>query len=229
MSSTAPANSTLSEPPRPRRFQFGLLSLLIVITLLGVAFGIWVYYQPLIVSAQARFAIVDSTAAKAILAQHPIHSVSDSPYGWIVLSDAELADLLQLEGKPVAVLGSSMPHTVPYWPHTAFTGLYTKSRDIPVGEEFNYGPNFKLPVYEMGQISGTMGSRRASGKPQFRVECNMTCQHPDDKSISKGHLDAKAIKVKGKLFYEGPTPTGHLVFLAPVDDDVFSVDIFDVK
>ena len=228
MSSTAPANSTLSEPPRPRRFQFGLLSLLIVITLLGVAFGIWVYYQPLVVSAQARFAIVDSASAKAILAQHPIQSVSDSPYGWIVLSDAELADLLQLEGKPAEILGASAPHTVPYWPVTAFTGLYNQTRFIPLGEEFHFGPNFKYPVHESGQLSGFLGSRIAGGKGQFRVECNMTCQHPEVKAMTAEHLDAKK-QIKGKLFYEGPTPAGHLVFLAPVDDDVFSVVIFDVQ
>ena len=42
------------------------------------------------------------------------------------------------------------------------------------------------------------------------------------------NLDAEK-EIKGKLFYEGSMPAGHLVFLAPVDDDVFSIVIFDVQ
>jgi len=60
------------------------------------------------------------------------------------------------------------------------------------------------------------------------VECDMSCQHPRVKQMTVDNSDARAT-IKGKLFYEGAIPEGHLIFLAPLDDDGFSVVIFDVK
>ncbi len=50
--------------------QFGLLSLLLVVTVLGCTLGKWFYYRQSTVVVDARLAIVDAGAATATLLNH---------------------------------------------------------------------------------------------------------------------------------------------------------------
>jgi len=227
MTMTSASIQSLPTPTRPRWFQFSLLTLLTAVTVLGAVLGIWFYYRPFVASVDARFAIVDGAAAKAIALEHAPHLVSDSPYAWVALTEEELPRLLQLEGRPAPILGTTMRHTIPYWPNTAFGGLYHNSRWIPAREEAHLG-TIQLPVDESGALTGMIGSRIAGGQAQLRVECNVTCKHGDAQAVAGGRIGAHK-ELKGHLVYEGQTPNGHLVFLAPVDDDVYSVVIFDVQ
>jgi hypothetical protein len=78
---------------RPRRgLQFGLLTLLCVVTVLGCVLGKWFYYRPLTVMVDARLTFVDRDAASAIIAKHELHGVHDSPYSWLILADDEPAE-----------------------------------------------------------------------------------------------------------------------------------------
>jgi len=204
---------------RPRRvLQFGLLSLLLVVTVLGCILGKWFYYRQLTVVVDARLAIVDAGAATATLSNHQLHPVKGSQYGWITLRVDELPFLLKLAGKLVEPLGTTANHTVPHWPSTAFTGVYAHIWSIyPNRMEF-----------DQGSIGGFFGSRIAGTERQFRVECDVSLHHPLFTAVALG-LPNKYIDLKDKLFSEGPLPEDHLVFLAPLGNDEYSVIIFDVK
>jgi hypothetical protein len=225
MKSMPPATS-ISAPRqlslRPRGFQFGLLTLLCVVTLLGCILGRWFYYRPLTAIAGARLFVVDRAVASAILAKHELHPVEDSTYGWLILNADELTDLLQSNGIPANPLMTAAARHVPFWPQTAFTGTYAHSDFV------HLSPTVTLPVHEMGAIGGFLGSRVAGIERQFRVECNVSLHHPNYKALSEDNRSEK-IDLKGKLFYEGALPDGHLVFLAPLGEDEYSAIDFDVK
>jgi hypothetical protein len=189
---------------------------------LGCVLGKWFYYRPLTVVVDARLVFVDRAAAQATMATHELHPVDDSPYDWLVVADDELTQLLTSGGKSLSPTGTTAPHTVPFWPQTAFTGTYAHSDIVQLSR------TVMQPVHEMGSIGGFIGSRIAGIERQFRVECNVSLHHPNYKAMSVEHPNEK-VDLKGKLFYEGSLPEGHLVFLAPLGDEEFSVIVFDVK
>jgi hypothetical protein len=215
--------SILHTPTRSRRrSQFALLTLLGVITVVGIVLGRYFYYRPLTIIVGSRFAIIDGPAASGILSEHAPHSMAGTPYLWVILRDDELPEFLQFNGQSVTPIGNMAVHTIPHWPYTAFTGIYSEPKIVSLGP-FNV-----RSVYESGQLSGFVGSRRAGVEPQFRVQCDMNCQHPTRDAMTIDHPDAR-IDLHGKLFYEGAIPDGHLVFLAPFGDGAYSVVIFDIK
>jgi hypothetical protein len=208
---------------RPRRgLQFGLLTLLCVVTVLGCVLGKWFYYRPLTVMVDARLTFVDRDAASAIIAKHELHGVHDSPYSWLILADDELPELLKNDGKLVKPLGTTGPRAVSSWPQTAMSSTYAHSDFVRLS------PIVMRPVHEIGSIGGFIGSRIAGIERQLRVECNVTFHHPNYKALTVDHPDEQ-LRLKGKLFYEGAMPDGHLVFLAPLGEEEFSAIIFDVK
>jgi hypothetical protein len=80
----------------------------------------------------------------------------------------------------------------------------------------------------MGSIGGFIGSRIAGIDRQFRVNCNVSLEHPNYAAVREGRFD-EIHRLKGRLFYDGTMPDGHLVFLAPLGDDEYSVIVFDIK
>jgi hypothetical protein len=224
-SASSPALSLRPSPPRGRRLQFGLLALLGVITVLAIALGSWFYYRPLTTTVVVHFAVVDRAAANPTMAQHGSHLIDSSHYTWMILSDDGLNELLRFEGDQADLLGNGEAHVIDSWPNTAFVDAYhfVRPKIIKLGE------NHFAELHESAELVGTLGSRRAGRDKQFRVDCNMECQHPNIEAMAQGD-DAHRKKIlKAKVFYQGSLPDEHLVFIAPIDAEVFSVIIFDVK
>ncbi len=60
--------------------------------------------EPLELAFKYRSVEIDASTAEPIVSRHSVVPVKHSAYAWTMLSDAELAKLLVLEGKPALIL-----------------------------------------------------------------------------------------------------------------------------
>jgi hypothetical protein len=201
------------------------LTLILIVTVIGAVLGRWFYYRPMVVSVDSGFAVVDRMAAAKILAKYVRHPIDDSTYSWVILDSAALSDLLWLHGKPVARFSnSSFPQSTLFWPMNYANGGSYESSTVM------FAPNLPVPVLETDAMTGQVGARRAGLRRQFLVDCIIEHAHGDAAAIlGQKNANLPPHESKAHLYYLGPIPEGHLVFLAPLDDDLFSVVIFDVK
>jgi hypothetical protein len=217
-------NTTVGHSQPRSRWQFGLKTLLVTITLVAVGLGAWFSFRPLTVTVTSRIVVIDRAAAEAIYAHCAPHVIEDSPFQWVVLDDHELAELLKWKGEPATISVSLATHTVNTWPHSSYSkGFFTH---LP--EKVSLGHGVMRQPRGYGVLNGWLGSRRRGGRPQFRVECELLYQHPDVESMSIENATAATL-VKEKLFYEGTMPKGRLAFIAPLNKNESVVVVFDVK
>jgi hypothetical protein len=164
-------------------------------------------------------------AATKILAKYVPHPICDSTYSWVILNDAALSDLLWLHGKPIAASSDgSFPESTLFWPMNYANACAYEASTVM------FAPNSPVSVFETDAMTGQVGARRAGLERQFLVDCIIEHGNGDATAIlAQKNPNLPLQESKAHLYYLGSMPEGHLVFLAPLDDELFSVVIFDVK
>jgi hypothetical protein len=186
--------------------------------ILGVGLGLWCLYRPLTVSIDIRYAVVDGSAANDILSTRAPIEIEGSTYVCVILDDVRLKGLLWRKGQPIsAERDGHSPHT-----HGLF-GDCSYVSDIVTIE-----PNRAVPVLEPEEIEGRFSARGTLSQRQLQVDCAISHIHTDPRLIMIGQSNPDLV-TKGRLFYEGPLPSGHLVFIGPINEDLCHVVIFDVQ
>jgi hypothetical protein len=207
----------LIEPKRPR-LQFRLRTLLIGVAVFGVGLGLWCLFWPVKVSITVRYAVVDQRAADDILSTREPLAVEGSPYACVILDDTRLDGLMRRKGQPI----SAEPDGKRWHTHGLF-GDHAYVSDMVV-----VAPNTPVPVRETEELEGHFSAYGALSQRHLELDCVINHHHLDPRPGPIGQGTLKVV-TKGRLYYDGQLPGGHLVFIGPINGDLCHVVIFDVQ
>ncbi|PQO34689.1 hypothetical protein DTL21_14390 [Bremerella cremea] len=190
--------------------RFSLRWMMVGIAVLAAIFGYLGYFRSArgVVSYQ-----IETIPAKKLDALGlTFRAIKDSPYRWAEVKDFDLTAFAP-EDDRIQQPFRAKEREVHMWPYQADS--YTDSRfvKVPRGDPPPQG-------IESTQLGGFWGFRKAGLHLQFRLELQVGHQYPDFSNTPEEHFP-KTKMVEGKLFYEGKIPAGDLLFIAPIDNDVY--------
>jgi hypothetical protein len=160
---------------------------------------------------------IDASTAQPIISRHSVVPVKDSAYAWTMLSDAELARLLVLEGKPALIL-SHRERKINLWPMVAESDSY--SMQVNAQQPNGYS--------ETGGLTVFLGARRTASARQARIDGHAFYNRANVGSAFRADTAPRIIQ--GNFFYEGAVPPAgsHLVFFARLGNKTWHSVIFEV-
>lgn len=195
------------------RVIFAILAIGLLASLVGMyRFAVARQTEPLQLTFKYRSVEIDAPTAQAIVSRHPVVPVKDSKYSWTLVSDAELAKLLVLDGQPAVIL-SQRKRKIDQWPMVAESDAYSLIVNAQKPNVYGIG----------GGLSAFLGARRIGSERQARIDGNAFYNRG---GALNGH--PSPVVADGKFFYEGVVPSGHLVFFAPLDKTSWHALIFEI-
>ena len=201
------------------RLRFSLGALLAAISVAAIFFAALSYHRPHSAQVMIRMATIDAAAVKKVLKLHALTSlrdstIKDSTYVWAILDDKELAEIFRYKGRGAPLIGVDST-TMTTWPGVDYLYVYNESSLDGDGTSVD--------------LVGTLGACLAGNRPQIRIECEAKFSHLGITVSGEKSAGPHDMTHRGKLFYKGAQPQGHLVFFEPVDENFGHVVIFDVQ
>lgn len=213
--------TAIPEPPR------GLLSgritlrwMLIGIAMLAAWFGYMAYFRPAVAVVSYEIATIPKAQIDAL--GFTFHKIEDSPYQWAEVNDFDPTTFTPLEDRQQEPFHAKNEREIHMWPRQADSWTSTRFVRLP-----SAGTNTP-PGVESTQMGGFWGARKAGMQKQLRVEMNVSHQYPNFAQAGETGM-ATSDNIEGKLFYEGIMPKGDLLFIAPVNQEVYHVVLVHVR
>ncbi|MCA9204421.1 MAG: hypothetical protein KDA59_15310 [Planctomycetales bacterium] len=214
-----------STPVKRGRFgQYGLRTLLVVLTLVAMISAYVGHQKPTAVLVHYEAGLVDADLLRLIAARHQVQVNEDRQYDWFVNDGTPLA-LRQSRGQirfetPGCVTLFEKRILVNTWPTQLDNGLYVLPAQIP-------SPASDTPRAEthLGNLGLNFGCRRLGSQVQFRVRgqvLHTTTHLHQDEPLRTGR------RLERDLAYDGPLPNEPLVFFAKMDDTRYHVVVVRV-
>lgn len=195
------------------RLRFSIAALMLLVTLCGVAFGIWGYYRPATAVISHEVRTVASVNLEGL--QWRWHEIADSPYRWAMCREADLpAHTDDFEPR----VGEK---TINYWPNQAYSDNWIDNHFYPS----DVAP---INLSGTGALNVIAGVRTAGGHLQVKIDGQVRCSYPDREAWFQ-EIKTKWHNVEGSLQYEGFAPEQCLVFAAPLREGEHHLVIFRVK
>lgn len=218
-----PESSITSIPEPPRGLLSGRITLrwmLVGIAMLAAWFGYMAYFRPAVAVVSYEIATIPKDQIDALA--FTFHEIEDSPYQWAEVDDFDPEAFTPLEDRQQEPFYAKQEFQVHIWPRQADT--YTSNRFVRLPDQGSGRP----PGAESTQVGGFWGARKAGSQQQFRIELNVAHQYPNFTDIEKT-IVPRTDDIRGRLSYEGAMPKGDLLFLAPVNQDVYHVILVHVR
>lgn len=216
--------SSITSIPEPSRSLFSgritLRWMLVGIAMLAAWFGYLAFFREARAVVSYEIATIPKSQVDALGIK--FNAIEDSPYQWAEVTDFDLTSFTPIDKRLQEPFHAKNEFQVHIWPAQADT--YTSTRFVRMPDLSTNLP----PAIESTQLGGFWGAQLAGTEQQFRVDVNVAHQYPNfAKTNELGFTPTDDIE--GKLFYEGIMPQGDLLFIAPVNQDVYHVVLVHVQ
>lgn len=199
-----------------RRVRFSLGALMLMVTLCGVAFGVWGYHRP--ARAQVTYEVIDLPRAELDSLGGSWNQFPEGPFAWKLISESEREQLRKSSPKPLKEKST----LVTEWPAgTAQSITYSEI------EHYESDTHSKF-MHRIGSAGGFIGVRKAGGKLQLRVFFNASSMK-DDRDSWVQNQKSVTHELHDRFVYEGQAPKGYLVVAAPLGPDHYHSFLFHVE